>query len=51
MIDTERAQLVLIERRGRGVLVSVEEYRRVFVQSGRAHKWEAGTEGALRGDQ
>jgi prevent-host-death family protein len=37
MIDTARAEPVLIEKHGRGVVVvvSVEEYERLSVQSGR----------------
>lgn len=48
MIDTARAEPVLIERHGRGVVVvSVEEYERLSVQSGRADKGTAATkEGA-----
>ncbi len=48
MIDTARAEPVLIEKHGRGVLVvvSVEEYERLSVQSERAGKGEARTRGA-----
>jgi len=53
MIDMARAAPVLIEKHGRGVVVvvSVEEYERLSVQSGRADKGEAGTKGASKGDQ
>lgn len=49
MIDTARAEPVLIEKHGRGVVVvvSVEEYERLSVQSGRADKGEAGTRGGV----
>ena len=49
MIDTARAEPVLIEKHGRGVVVvvSVEEYERLSAQSGRADKGTAATkEGA-----
>jgi prevent-host-death family protein len=51
MIDTARAEPVLIEKHGRGVVVvvSVEEYERLCVQSGRADKGEAGTKGTSKG--
>jgi prevent-host-death family protein len=47
MIDTARAEPVLIERHGRGVVVvvSVEEYERLSVQSGGTDKGEKGTRG------
>ena len=53
MIDTARAEPVLIEKHGRGVVVvvSVEEYERLSVQSGRADKGEKGTKGASKGGQ
>ena len=53
MIDTARAAPVLIEKHGRGVVVvvSVEEYERLSVQSGRTDKGEAGTNGASKGGQ
>lgn len=53
MIDTARAEPVLIEKHGRGVVVvvSVEEYERLSVQSGRADKGEAGTKGTSKGGQ
>jgi prevent-host-death family protein len=53
MIDTARAEPVLIEKHGRGVVVvvSVEEYERLSVQSGRADKGEAGTKGTLKSGQ
>ena len=53
MIDTARAQPVLIEKHGRGVVVvvSVEEYERLSVQSGRTDKGETGTKGASKGGQ
>jgi prevent-host-death family protein len=53
MIDTARAEPVLIEKHGRGVVVvvSVEEYERLSVQPERADKGEAGTKGASKGGQ
>jgi prevent-host-death family protein len=53
MIDTARAQPVLIEKHGRGVeaVVSVEEYERFFMQSGRVDKKEIWTKGASKGGQ
>lgn len=53
MIDTARAEPVLIEKHGRGVVVvvSVEEYQRLSVQSGRADKGEMGTKGAAKRGQ
>lgn len=47
MIDTARAEPVLIEKHGRGVVVviSVEEYERLSVQAGRPDKGEKGTRG------
>ncbi len=50
MIDTARAEPVLIEKHGRGVVVvvSVEEYERLSVQSERADKGEARTKGAAK---
>lgn len=44
MIDTARAEPVLIEKHGRGVVVvvSVEEYERLSVQFGRTDKGAAG---------
>ena len=53
MIDTARAEPVLIEKHGRGVVmvVSVEEYGRLSVQSGRAGKGETGTTGVSKSDQ
>jgi len=53
MIDTARAEPVLIEEHGRGVVVvvSVEEYERLSVQSGRTDKGEAGTKGASKSGQ
>jgi prevent-host-death family protein len=53
LIDTARAEPVLIEKHGRGVVVvvSVEEYERLSVQSGRTEKGETGTKGALKGGQ
>jgi prevent-host-death family protein len=49
MIDTARAEPVLIEKHGRGVVVvvSVEEYERLSVLSGRADKGETGTKGGV----
>ncbi len=53
MIDTARAEPVLIQKDGRGVVVviSAEEYERLSVQSGRADKGETGTKGASEGGQ
>lgn len=53
LIDTARAEPVLIEKHGRGivVVVSVEEYERLSVQSGRTDKGETGTKGASKGGQ
>jgi prevent-host-death family protein len=53
MIDTARAEPVLIEKHGRGVVVvvSVEEYERLSVQAGRTDKGETGTKGASKGGQ
>jgi prevent-host-death family protein len=53
MIDTARAGPVLIEKHGRGVVVvvSVEEYERLSVQSGRVEKGESGTKGASKSGQ
>jgi len=53
MIDTARAEPVLIEKHGRGVVVvvSVEEYERLSVQSGRTGKGEAETKGASKNGQ
>jgi prevent-host-death family protein len=51
MIDTARAEPVLIEKHGRGVVVvvSVEEYERLSVQSGRADKGTATTKKGAAG--
>ena len=53
MIDTARAEPVLIEKHGRGavVVVSVEEYERLSVQSGRTDKGKTGIKGASKGGQ
>jgi len=53
MIDTARAEPVLIEKHGRGVVivVSVEEYERLSVQAKRADNREMGTKGASKGGQ
>jgi prevent-host-death family protein len=53
MIDTARAEPVLIEKHGRGVVVvvSVEEYERLSVQSGHTDKGETGTKGASKSGQ
>jgi prevent-host-death family protein len=53
MIDTARAEPVLIEKHGRGVVmvIAVEEYERLSVQSGRTDKGEMGTKGASKGGQ
>lgn len=50
MIDASRAEPVLIEKHGRGavVVVSVEEYERLSVQSGGADKVESATRGASK---
>ncbi len=47
MIDTARAEPVLIEKHGRGVVVvvSVEEYARLSPPSGRAEQDGAGMKG------
>ncbi|MBX9646763.1 MAG: type II toxin-antitoxin system prevent-host-death family antitoxin [Xanthobacteraceae bacterium] len=53
MIDTARAEPVLIEKHGRGVVVvvSVEEYRRLSVQFARADTGITVTKGASEGDK
>jgi prevent-host-death family protein len=53
MIDTARAEPVLIEKHGRGVVmvIAVEEYERLSVQSGRTDKGETVTKGASKGGQ
>ena len=53
MIDTARAEPVLIEKHGRGVVVvvSVEEYERLSVLSGRTDKGGTGTKGASKGGE
>ena len=53
MIDTARAEPVLIEKHGRGVVmvIALEEYERLSVQSGRTDKGEMGTKGASKGGQ
>ncbi len=53
MIDTARAEPVLIEKHGRGVVVvvSVEEYERLSAQSGRADNGGNGTKGASKSGQ
>jgi prevent-host-death family protein len=53
MIDTARAEPVVIEKHGRGVavVVSLEEYRRPFVQSGHTDKGETGAKGASKGSK
>jgi len=53
MIDTARAEPVLIEKHGRGVVmvIAVEEYERLSVQSGRTDKGATGTKGASKGGQ
>lgn len=53
MIDTARAEPVLIEKHGRGVVVvvSVEEYERLSVRSERTEKGPNGTKGASKGGQ
>lgn len=52
MIDTARAEPVLIEKHGRGVVVviAVEEYERLSVQSGRADNGEQGPRGRRKVD-
>lgn len=51
LIDTARAEPVLIEKHRRGVVVvvSVEEYERLSMQSGRTNKGDTGTKGASKG--
>jgi prevent-host-death family protein len=53
MIDTARAEPVLIEKHGRGVVVvvSVEEYRRLSVQSGPTDSGATATKGASKNDR
>ena len=53
MIDTARAEPVLIEKHGRGVVVvvSVEEYERLSVRSGRVGNREIETKVASKGGQ
>jgi prevent-host-death family protein len=53
LVDTARAEPVLIEKHGRGVVVvvSVEEYKRLSVQSRRTAKVETGTKGTSKGGQ
>ena len=53
MIDTARAGPVLIEKHGRGVVVvvAVEEYEQLSVQSGRTEKGQKGTKGTSKGGQ
>ncbi len=48
MIDTARAEPVLIKKHGRGVVmvISVEEYERLSVQPGRIDKDAARAKGA-----
>jgi prevent-host-death family protein len=53
MIDTARAEPVLIEKHGRGVVmvIAVEEYARLSLQSGRTEKGQTGTKGTSKGGQ
>ena len=53
MIDTARAEPVLIEKHGRGVVmvIAVEEYERLSLQSGRTEKGQAGTKETSKGGQ
>jgi prevent-host-death family protein len=53
MIDTARAEPVLIEKHGRGVVmvISVEEYERLSVRPERTEKDAAMAKGAARGGQ
>ncbi|MGO9235550.1 MAG: type II toxin-antitoxin system Phd/YefM family antitoxin [Methylocella sp.] len=53
MIDTARAEPVLIEKHGRGVVmvISVEEYERLSVRSERRDKGTNGTKGGSKGGQ
>ncbi len=53
MIDTARAEPVLIEKHGRGVVVvvAVEEYERLSGQSERADKGKSGITGPSKGRQ
>lgn len=53
MIDTARAEPVLIEKHGRGVVmvISVEEYERLSEHARRAEKSVAGAKGAAKRGQ
>lgn len=53
MIDTARAEPVLIEKHGRGVVIviAVEEYQRLSVQSGRTDSGATATKGASKNDR
>ncbi|MBB2190529.1 type II toxin-antitoxin system Phd/YefM family antitoxin [Gluconacetobacter azotocaptans] len=53
LIDTARAEPVLIEKHGRGVVVvvSAEEYERLSMHSGRTDKGETRAKGASKGGQ
>jgi prevent-host-death family protein len=53
MIDTARAEPVLIEKHGRGVVmvIAVEEYARLSLQSGCTEKGQTGTKGTSKGGQ
>lgn len=53
MIDIARAEPVLVEKHGRGVVmvISVEEYERLSVRSERADKATSGTKGTPKGGQ
>ena len=53
MIDTARAEPVLIEKHGRGVVmvIAVEEYERLSLQSERTEKGQPGTKGTSKGGQ
>ncbi|MGH9068998.1 MAG: type II toxin-antitoxin system prevent-host-death family antitoxin [Acidimicrobiales bacterium] len=53
MIDIARAEPVLIEKHGRGVVmvISVEEYERLSVRSERADKATSGIKRAPKGGQ
>lgn len=53
MIDTARAEPVLIEKHGRGVVmvISVEEYERLSVRSERVDKGTSGAKGPSKSGQ
>mgnify|MGYP001210728926 FL=1 len=53
LIDTARAEPVLIEKHGRGVVVvvSLEEFERLSLRAGRTGGEVPGTKGAANGSQ